>query len=169
MGCTVIKEDAKDCQLRNLNFSIRLLLRLCNLGMPWWLNSWASAIGSGHDLGVQDWVPYRVPCEEPAPPSAYVSASLFVSLMNKIKKIFKDCVTLSRFWNPSVLQGFHLQNGRCGLNQVSANTYFFSFFFSNTYFLICFFLIGSAVGTLVSGVQHTGWTTLHVVSCSPQV
>ena len=31
----------------------------------------------------RDGLPYRAPCEKPASPSAYVSASLYVSLMNK--------------------------------------------------------------------------------------
>ena len=33
--------------------------------------------------GSWDQVPYQAPCMEPASPSTYVSASLFVSLMNK--------------------------------------------------------------------------------------
>ena len=33
--------------------------------------------------GSWDRVPQQAPCKEPAPPSAYVSASLFVSLMDK--------------------------------------------------------------------------------------
>ena len=41
----------------------------------------------------QDRVPHRAPCMEPAAPSACVSASLSVSLMNKFLKnlnVFKD-------------------------------------------------------------------------------
>ena len=44
-------------------------------GMPGWLSGWAPAFGSGRDPRIQDQVPHRAPCEEPASPSAYVSAS----------------------------------------------------------------------------------------------
>ena len=53
------------------------------IGMPGWLSGWASAFGSGRDPGIWDLVPHQAPCGEPASPSAYVSASLSVSLMNK--------------------------------------------------------------------------------------
>ena len=41
--------------------------------------------GSGPDPRMEDQVPHQAPCEEPATPSAFVSASLSqsVSLMNK--------------------------------------------------------------------------------------
>ena len=42
-----------------------------------------SAFGSEHDLGSWDRVPHRAPYMDPASPSAYVSASLPVSFMNK--------------------------------------------------------------------------------------
>ena len=40
-------------------------------------------LAQGVILGSRDRVPPRAPCEEPASPSAYVSASLCASLMNK--------------------------------------------------------------------------------------
>ena len=40
-------------------------------------------LAQGMILETQDQVPHRAPCVEPASPSAYVSASLCVSLMNK--------------------------------------------------------------------------------------
>ena len=53
-------------------------------GMPGLLSSWAPAFGSGRDPRIQDQVPHLAPYEEPASPSAYISASLSqsVSLMN---------------------------------------------------------------------------------------
>ena len=39
--------------------------------------------------GSQDRIPRRAPCMEPASPSAWVSASLSVSLMNEYTKSFK--------------------------------------------------------------------------------
>ena len=47
--------------------------------MPGWLSSLASAFGSGHDPGIWDRVPHRAPCGKPVSPSAYVSASLYIS------------------------------------------------------------------------------------------
>ena len=52
-------------------------------GMPRWLSGLVSAFGSGHDPGVLGSVPHQDPCREPASPSAYISAFLCVSLMNK--------------------------------------------------------------------------------------
>ena len=52
-------------------------------GMPEGLSGWASAFGSGRDPRIQDWVPHQAPFGEPASPSACVSASLCVILMNK--------------------------------------------------------------------------------------
>ena len=61
-----------------------IILQLEQTGMPAWLSSWASVFGSGHDpdltLRSGDQVPHRDACEEPAAPSAYVSASLSLSL-----------------------------------------------------------------------------------------
>ena len=60
--------------------------KLGMLGAPGWLSSWASAFGSGHDpgvLGSWDGILHQAPCREPASPSAYVSASPSVFLMNK--------------------------------------------------------------------------------------
>ena len=50
-----------------------------SLGMPWWLSGWASAFGSGYDPEVLGSSPHWALCMEPAPPSAYISASLCVS------------------------------------------------------------------------------------------
>ena len=52
------------------------------LGAPGWLSGlsiclWLMILGSW------DQVPHQAPCGEPASPSAYVSASFYVSLMNK--------------------------------------------------------------------------------------
>ena len=61
------------------------------LGMPGWLSGWAPAFGSGRDPRIRDQVLHWAPCEEPASPSAYISASplnLCLSLIN-IKKIKK--------------------------------------------------------------------------------
>ena len=44
---------------------------------------WRLPLAQGVTLGSQDQVPRRAPCMEPAFPSACVSASLSVSLMNK--------------------------------------------------------------------------------------
>ena len=61
------------------------------MGAPGWLSSWASAFGSavgrlplaeGVIPGSWDRIPHRAPCREPASPSACVSPSLYVSLMN---------------------------------------------------------------------------------------
>ena len=63
--------------------------------MPGWLCGWAPAFGSGRDPRIQDRVSHQAPCEEPASPSAYVfaSLSLSMSLMNKIfLKNLKDKV-----------------------------------------------------------------------------
>ena len=43
-----------------------------------------SALGSGRDPGALGLSLNRAPCMEPASPSAYVSASLSVSLMDKL-------------------------------------------------------------------------------------
>ena len=42
--------------------------------------------------GSRDGVPHLVPCMEPVSPSAYVSASLSVSPMNKIKSFLKSFI-----------------------------------------------------------------------------
>ena len=52
-------------------------------GQPWWLSSLALPSAQGIILESWDRVPHQGPCMEPAPPSACVSASLSVSLMNK--------------------------------------------------------------------------------------
>ena len=52
-------------------------------GAPGWLHGQAPAFGSDHDPGARDQVPHPVPCREPAFPSACVSASFSVSLLNK--------------------------------------------------------------------------------------
>ena len=52
-------------------------------GKPRWLSSLAPAFSPSMILGSRDQVPCRAPCMEPASPSACVSASLCVSLMNE--------------------------------------------------------------------------------------
>ena len=52
-------------------------------GQPQWLSGLAPPSAQGVILETQDQVPRRAPCVEPASPSACVSASLSVSLMNK--------------------------------------------------------------------------------------
>ena len=52
-------------------------------GIPGRLSGLAPAFGPGHDPGVLGSSSIPGPCMEPASPSAYVSASLSVSLMNK--------------------------------------------------------------------------------------
>ena len=52
-------------------------------GTPEWLSAKHLPLAQGMILQSWDLVPHWAPCMEPASPSAYVSASLFVSLMNK--------------------------------------------------------------------------------------
>ena len=52
-------------------------------GQPGWLSGLALPSAQGLILETRDRVPRWVPCMEPASPSACVSASLSVSLMNK--------------------------------------------------------------------------------------
>ncbi|XP_077708803.1 F-box only protein 27 isoform X2 [Canis aureus] len=60
-------------------------IEICVSDWGTWMAHWLSisAFGSGRDPGSRDGVPHRAPCMEPASPSACVSASLCVSLMNK--------------------------------------------------------------------------------------
>ena len=67
------------------------------IGTPRWLRGWASASGSGHHPRVLGSEPHQASCEEPASPSAYVSASLSVS-HEYINKIFKWEVSI-HIWN----------------------------------------------------------------------
>ena len=62
----------------------KLILKLAQ-GQPWWPSSLVPPSAQGVILETWDQVPCPAPCMEPASPSAYVSASLFlsVSLMNK--------------------------------------------------------------------------------------
>ena len=61
-----------------------LFLKKESCGTPGWLSGWMSAFGSGCDPGVLGSRPTSGSwCMEPASPSAYVSASVCVSLMNK--------------------------------------------------------------------------------------
>ena len=53
------------------------------LGQPRWLSGLAPPSAQGLILETQDGVPHQTPCMKPASPSACVSASLCVSLMNK--------------------------------------------------------------------------------------
>ena len=50
---------------------------------PRWLSGLAPPSAQGVILETRDPVPHQAPCMEPAPPSACVSDSLSVSLMNK--------------------------------------------------------------------------------------
>ena len=59
------------------------ILKRIYLGVPGWLGSWASAFGSGHDPGVPGSSPTLGSPQGVASPSAYVSVSLSVSVMNK--------------------------------------------------------------------------------------
>ena len=60
-------------------------------GQPGWLSSLTSPWAQGVILETQDQVLHQAPCMEPASPSAYVSASLSlsVSVMNKLIKSLK--------------------------------------------------------------------------------
>ena len=53
------------------------------VGQPGWLSGLAPPSSRGVILETRDQVPSRAPCTEPASPSACVSTSLSVSLMNK--------------------------------------------------------------------------------------
>ena len=53
------------------------------LGQPGWLSGLAPPSAQGVIQETQDRVPRQDACMEPASPSARVSASLFLSLMNK--------------------------------------------------------------------------------------
>ena len=48
-----------------------------------WVAQWLTVFGSGSDPRIWDQVLHRAPQGEPASSSAYVPASLCVSLMNK--------------------------------------------------------------------------------------
>ena len=52
-------------------------------GQPRWRSGLAPPAAWGVILEIQDRVPHRAPCMEPASPSACVSASLSLSCMNK--------------------------------------------------------------------------------------
>ena len=52
------------------------------IGTPEWLSGWATWL-RGWSWSPGDWVLHLAPCREPASPSACVSATLSVSLMNK--------------------------------------------------------------------------------------
>ena len=52
-------------------------------GQPRWLSGLAPPLAQGVILEARDQVPHQAPCMEAASPSARVSASLSVPLMNK--------------------------------------------------------------------------------------
>ena len=56
---------------------------MVKIGQPGWLSSLAPPLAQGVILETQDQVPHQASCMEPASPSACVSASLCLSLMNK--------------------------------------------------------------------------------------
>ena len=72
-----------------INISIAILTRTLGPLNVWGLGRLGGSVverlpsAQGVILGFHNRVPHRVPCGEPASPSAYVSASLSVSLMNK--------------------------------------------------------------------------------------
>ena len=59
------------------------VLKNYTLGQPGWLSGLAPPSAQGVILETWDRVPSQAPCMEPASPSAYVSAILSLSLMNK--------------------------------------------------------------------------------------
>ena len=56
-----------------------VFFKVMRLGQPRWLSGLALPSAQGVILETQDGVPCRAPCMDPAPPSAYVSASLCLS------------------------------------------------------------------------------------------
>ena len=60
------------------------------LGAPGWLSGWASVLAQVRILGFWDPVLHQVPCRKPTSPSAYVSASLCLSWINRILKKKKE-------------------------------------------------------------------------------
>ena len=63
---------------------------LRHLGQPGWLRGLAPPLDQGLILETRDRVPCQAPYMEPASPSASVSASLSMTLMNKEIKSFKQ-------------------------------------------------------------------------------
>ena len=55
-------------------------------GQPGWFSGLAPPSTQGMILETQDGVPYRAPCMEPTSPSAFVSASLSLSVSLRINK-----------------------------------------------------------------------------------
>ena len=64
-------------------FSTENTLNTSDSGIPGGISGSVPAFGPGHDPGVPGSSPTSGPGKEPASPSAWVSASLPVSLMNK--------------------------------------------------------------------------------------
>ena len=60
----------------------QVIYEVLSYGIPRWLRVLAPPSAQGMILESRDQVPRRAPCMEPASPSACVSASLCVSLMN---------------------------------------------------------------------------------------
>ena len=87
------EEEAKTQALGRMSRSskdpVRRAFKL--LSQDAWVAQWFGRLplAQGVTLGSWDRVLHRAPCLEPASPSACVSASLCVSLMNKINKSFK--------------------------------------------------------------------------------
>ena len=65
------------------------MFKMSKGGTPGWLSGWVPAFGPGCDLRIRDLVLHRAPCEEPASPSAYVSASALNLCLLWINKSFK--------------------------------------------------------------------------------
>ena len=63
--------------------NLSLWLKTTEQGQPWWLSGLAPPSVQGVILETRDRIPHQAPCMESASPSACLSASLSVSLMNK--------------------------------------------------------------------------------------
>ena len=62
---------------------MKIIIKNTDEGQPWWLSGLALPLARGLILETQDRAPCQASCIEPASPSACVSASFSVSLMNK--------------------------------------------------------------------------------------
>ena len=87
-GLGIILGTKVPCQATETNHDFLLLtytqsVEISLKGQPGWLSGLAPPAAQGMILETLDRVPRRALCMEPASPSAYVSASLSVSLMNK--------------------------------------------------------------------------------------
>ena len=96
---------------------------------PGWLNGWASPSAQVEILGSWDRVLHWVSHREPAFPSACVSASLCVSLMNKWIKSFKKNRNKTPWFSFLLLQIFSLHmESMCRWSLWDSEDTFHSFF-----------------------------------------